>query len=73
MNLDDQTFEILAKSKMVDAGIGKRPIIFFAHSIGGLLLKNLLVIFDLNRDYQAISRNTIGIIFYGTPHKGNLF
>lgn len=55
-----------------------RPIIFVGHSLGGLVIKQALItareheaIANENDDYANIIRNTIGIIFLGTPHKGS--
>ncbi|KAI1827570.1 hypothetical protein F4861DRAFT_325910 [Xylaria intraflava] len=52
----------------------KRPIVFVAHGLGGLLLKEALVTAGLSRIYGAhaelgnIYPRTIGCIFLGTPH-----
>ena len=56
-----------------------RPLIFFAHSLGGLVVKNALF-----RSYlagvsgaqvtdhcAAIEKSTAGVIFAGTPHRGS--
>ncbi|KAL8699744.1 MAG: hypothetical protein Q9201_005827 [Fulgogasparrea decipioides] len=56
-----------------------RPLIFFAHSLGGLVLKNALfrswleyVSESPNKDRSmAIERSTIAVIFAGTPHRGS--
>lgn len=59
--------------KLKTAGIGqKRPVVWIAHSMGGLVLKNMLLIADDKKDeYQKIVENTRGIIFYSTPHFGS--
>ena len=55
-----------------------RPIIFVGHSLGGLVIKQALITAreheyaqNENDDYANILRNTVGIIFLGTPHKGS--
>ncbi|RPB18413.1 hypothetical protein L211DRAFT_796967 [Terfezia boudieri ATCC MYA-4762] len=50
----------------------KRPIIFIAHSFGGILVKRALVIASRSNDqgYRQIYEMTKGVIFLGTPHKG---
>ncbi|KAL9124352.1 MAG: hypothetical protein Q9217_006313, partial [Psora testacea] len=55
-----------------------RPLIFFAHSLGGLVVKSAL--FRSYLEYvaeapskdrcAAIERSTIAVIFAGTPHRG---
>jgi len=54
--------------------IGKRPIIFITHSLGGLLVKDMLRTADTYRrdpKKQAIFAQTKGIVFLGTPHTGS--
>ncbi|CAG8951465.1 hypothetical protein HYFRA_00007381 [Hymenoscyphus fraxineus] len=50
-----------------------RPLIFIAHSLGGLVLKQALVIASKSegRDYGNIWTSTPGILFFGTPHRGS--
>lgn len=47
--------------------IGTRPIIFITHSMGGLLLKQMLRTAK-NFQRQAIINQTKGIVFLSTPH-----
>lgn len=52
---------------------GDRPIIFVAHSLGGLVVKDALYQShsETHNDRLArIKRCTIGVIFAGTPHQG---
>ncbi|KAI9824247.1 MAG: hypothetical protein M1832_002054 [Thelocarpon impressellum] len=54
-----------------------RPIIFVAHSLGGLVVKDALCMANNehfrqhNRRGAAIGASTVGIIFAGTPHRGS--
>jgi hypothetical protein len=52
----------------------KRPIIFVAHSLGGIIVKEALRQSRGLRDYREnqaqIFESTFGIIFFGTPHRG---
>jgi pimeloyl-ACP methyl ester carboxylesterase len=51
--------------------IGDRPIIFITHSLGGLLVKQML---RKGRDlgkWSAIASHTKGIVFLSTPHSGS--
>ncbi|CAL7936144.1 unnamed protein product [Xylocopa violacea] len=57
--------------KLLTAGIGKRPTIWVCHSMGGLLVKKMLVDEWKNGDKNDICKNTRSIIFYSTPHRGS--
>ncbi|KAG9029304.1 hypothetical protein FS842_004595, partial [Serendipita sp. 407] len=53
----------------------KRPIIFLAHSLGGIILKKALVLchcadFKTGHHLRDISTSTSSILFFGTPHSG---
>lgn len=49
----------------------KRPIIFIAHSLGGIIVKQALVWAYREPQYQAIKDHTLGLVFFGTPHRGS--
>jgi hypothetical protein len=54
--------------------IGQRPLIFVCHSMGGLLVKQMIEICDSKNipdGWKAIRKNTKGIIFLSTPHLGS--
>ena len=65
--LNDRSTEILAKLK--ESGVGKRPVIFVGHSMGGLIIKRMLAESEENSDNDFV-KNTKGIVFYSTPHNG---
>ncbi|CAH0055794.1 unnamed protein product [Clonostachys solani] len=53
----------------------QRPIIFIAHSLGGIVLKSALIHSDAARqgallEQQSVKLSTYGILFMGTPHQG---
>lgn len=50
-----------------------RPLIFIAHSLGGLVYKEAALLSRNNPDahLRGIFDHTKGIIFMGTPHKGS--
>lgn len=51
--------------------VGQRPIVFAAHSLGGLVCEEALNLSSKRHDLASIWPNTLGIIFMGTPHGGS--
>ncbi|KAK3305960.1 Alpha/Beta hydrolase protein [Chaetomium strumarium] len=47
-----------------------RPIVFVAHSLGGIILKQALYLSQHDRRFHGLLDATRGLIFYGTPHFG---
>ncbi|CAG03599.1 unnamed protein product, partial [Tetraodon nigroviridis] len=60
--------ELLKKLKQ--AGIGERPVIWVAHSMGGLLVKKMLLDASMDPDMHGLLNNTKGMMFYSVPHHG---
>jgi hypothetical protein len=53
-------------------GIGRRPLVFVCHSLGGLLAKAILRHSQiLASGKTTIFDNCIGIVFIGVPHRGS--
>ncbi|KAF8530182.1 hypothetical protein BU17DRAFT_78785 [Hysterangium stoloniferum] len=53
----------------------ERPIIFIAHSLGGIILKSALIQANVAHEGHLLPRkwihlSTYGIVFFGTPHQG---
>ncbi|KAF7390170.1 hypothetical protein HZH68_012027 [Vespula germanica] len=67
--ISDRSSEYI--SKLLIADVGKRPIIWVCHSMGGLLVKKMLVEEWKSGDKNNICKNTRGIVFYSTPHRGS--
>jgi hypothetical protein len=68
--LTDRATNVLAALDAV--GIGRRPLCFITHSMGGLLVKQLLRhALDFAREYEPLARRTRGIVFFSTPHAGS--
>ncbi|XP_051472230.1 protein SERAC1 isoform X3 [Apus apus] len=57
--------------KLRAAGVGDRPLVWVSHSMGGLLVKKMLVDASKNPEMDKIVNNTRGIIFYSVPHHGS--
>ncbi|GFY48931.1 protein SERAC1 [Trichonephila inaurata madagascariensis] len=59
--------------KLISSNVGKRPIVWVTHSMGGLLVKQILVeaAASKERKVNAIAQNTTGVVFFSVPHKGS--
>lgn len=58
--------------QIINRGIGKRPLIFITHSMGGLVVKALVCDHPHPENAELI-QSIRGIIFCGTPHRGSDF
>ena len=60
---------------MVAMGIGKRPIVFITHSLGGVLVKMIIKesADSCDSNMRQISDNVRLVAFLSTPHLGNSF
>ncbi|XP_052202433.1 uncharacterized protein LOC127808103 isoform X2 [Diospyros lotus] len=56
--------------KVVAAGIGNRPVVFVTHSMGGLVVKQMLYQAKAENKNDLVD-NTIGVVFYSCPHFGS--
>ncbi|XP_067845261.1 protein SERAC1 isoform X4 [Heptranchias perlo] len=61
--------ELLTKLKA--AGVGDRPVVWVAHSMGGLLVKKMLLDASEDPEMRSVVQNTQGIVFYSVPHCGS--
>ncbi|MGH3757676.1 hypothetical protein [Actinophytocola sp.] len=54
-------------------GIGSRPLVFLCHSLGGLVVKQILRQSSemAKPDWKVISESTLGVVFLATPHSGS--
>jgi hypothetical protein len=70
MALFDRANNILAD--LADNGLGDRPICWLAHSMGGLLVKQMLRnAGDIAREFAPIRTATRCVVFIGTPNTGS--
>jgi pimeloyl-ACP methyl ester carboxylesterase len=72
MPLPDRALQVL--DRMVQLGIGQRPLLFICHSLGGLVVKQILRKADdaADRDprKKQLVENTRAVLFLATPHTG---
>ena len=66
---------VLSADSSIFSLLKNRPIIFVAHSLGGIILKAALLQSDRARagaqeHNRSIKTSTYGILFLGTPHQG---
>ncbi|XP_033119502.1 protein SERAC1-like [Anneissia japonica] len=57
--------------KLEEAGIGQRPVIWVTHSMGGLLVKQMLITAWQSKSQRTVASETAGVVFYSTPHQGS--
>ncbi|WP_430472792.1 ABC-three component system protein [Thalassospira lucentensis] len=70
MNIYDRSGNVL--EQMAAKGIGARPIVFVAHSLGGLLVKQIIL---RSKDAEDNARRSVSeavrkVVFLATPHSG---
>ncbi|KAG9450954.1 hypothetical protein H6P81_010919 [Aristolochia fimbriata] len=56
--------------KLDAAGIGSRPVVFVTHSLGGLVVKQMLHQAK-TENLKEFLNNTLGVVFYSCPHFGS--
>ncbi len=76
-NISDFAKDLLLQLKVgmdenvVSLEIGKVPIIFVVHSMGGLVVKKAYILGTQDVQYRDILDNVRGIVFLATPHRGS--
>jgi len=70
-SLEERSEDMLAALQA--AGVGQRPVVFVGHSMGGLIIKKMLVTAQGSQDEtrRQLGENTKGVVFYSTPHRGS--
>ncbi|OAP59166.1 hypothetical protein AYL99_06464 [Fonsecaea erecta] len=51
-------------------GIGRAPIIFVAHSMGGLVVKKAYLLAQSDKNCRDLAQSISAIVFLSTPHRG---
>lgn len=77
LNISDFAKDLLFSMKFA-TGVGERrldigsaPIIFVAHSMGGLIVKKAFILGQHDEHYRELIRAVSGIVFLSTPHRGS--
>ncbi|KAH6970751.1 hypothetical protein BKA56DRAFT_559223 [Ilyonectria sp. MPI-CAGE-AT-0026] len=71
-NLEDLATSFHASMRALGRGAIARPIILVAHSLGGLIVKQMLVALSLSKSVgdKKLLQRVYGIAFFGVPHHG---
>ncbi|XP_052852252.1 protein SERAC1 [Drosophila gunungcola] len=71
-HIDVRASTLLDRISAADVG-NDRPIVWIGHSMGGLLTKLILLksLDSQEPKVQQLAKNTKGIVFLGTPHRGS--
>ena len=73
MTITQHAQQLLQRTTNVRTECRRRPIIFVAHSLGGILVKDMIIQsgkYEHQHKLLDISKCTFAIIFFGTPHLG---
>jgi hypothetical protein len=76
LNISDFAIDLLFRLRFATTdgekplNIGKVPLIFVTHSMGGLVVKKAFILGQNDMTYQSLVRSISGIIFLSTPHRG---
>ncbi|MCJ1239064.1 hypothetical protein MMC14_007057 [Varicellaria rhodocarpa] len=66
----EQLLNVLHQNRLNEKE-SRRPLVFIGHSLGGLVIKQALILANHGDDFKDIRLSTAGIIFLGTPHQGS--
>lgn len=70
MSMPDRAINLMAL--MQNYGIGDRPLCFVTHSMGGLLVKEMLLhAAEGHTDLASFATEVRGVVFLATPHTGS--
>jgi WD40 repeat protein/pimeloyl-ACP methyl ester carboxylesterase len=76
LNISDFAKDLLFKMRFAtgqggrELNIGSAPIIFVAHSMGGLVVKKAYILGQNDIHYKNIVMSTRSMVFLSTPHRG---
>ncbi|XP_073997793.1 protein SERAC1 isoform X3 [Rhodnius prolixus] len=61
-------------SQLIECGIGEKPIVWISHSMGGILVKHMLMEAwkkQEDKSFYNLIENTNAVVFMSTPHYGS--
>lgn len=68
--LKDRSLQLEEELRLAD--VGKRPIIWVTHSMGGLMVKHILChLGNTPNQDRSLLDQTKGVVFYSVPHRGS--
>ncbi|KAK3315094.1 hypothetical protein B0H66DRAFT_606001 [Apodospora peruviana] len=73
LNLTDFARSLLAAvhdSPAMNSGFARPPLIFVAHSMGGLVVKKAYILSHQDPEFKTIAERVCSIFFLATPHHG---
>lgn len=74
LNVVDFAKDLLLQMLNHPGGIGRdRPILFVAHSMGGLVVKKAYTLGRIDRRFTRMVSSVTGIVFLATPHRGSQY
>ncbi len=77
LNISDFAKDLLFSMKFATGegerrlDIGSVPIIFVAHSMGGLIVKKAFILGQHDEHYRELIQAVSGVVFLSTPHRGS--
>ncbi|KAH7236573.1 hypothetical protein BKA59DRAFT_460104 [Fusarium tricinctum] len=71
-NFEDIATQLIASLRSLAEGPTTRPIVFIAHSLGGIIVKQALIILAKSKlvEDSKLLQAVYGIAFFGVPHLG---
>ena len=72
LSIKQRAVDLLEQLKLARVGENNRPVIWVCHSMGGLIVKQIMVhLRELNDTKNNLLTNTQSIVFLSTPHLGS--
>lgn len=69
MSLEQRAVSV--RDALLAQGIGRLPVCFITHSLGGLVVKELILALQDTPRAKALAQSIRGVVFIATPHDGS--